>query len=134
MKLEEMERNELVDFFITRISGNEKETEIAYTLALFTAYKLSNESAAKYAVTELATDELIDLIETGILNQNGAGYDEEEKAWGMVLDSLHPEKVFDIITDIDYYMSRYNSIMQPIEKLEYTMLKIFTEIEAEVNE
>lgn len=130
MKLEEMERNELLDFFITRISGHEKETEIAYMLALFTAYGLSDKSAAKHEVTELATDELIDLIETGILNQNGAGYDEEEKAWGMVLDSLHPEKVFDIIADIDHYMDRYNAITKPLEQLEYTMLKIFVESEA----
>lgn len=129
MKLEEMKRNELLDFFITRVSGNEKEAEIAYMLALFTAYNLSNESAIRHEVTELATDELIDLIETGILNQSGAGFDEEEKVWDIILDTLKPEKVFDIITDIDRYMEIYDNIMQPIDRLEYAMLKIFVESE-----
>ena len=129
MKLEEMSRTELVDMFISYISGHEKETEIAYTLGLFTAMKLSNESTIEYDVTEYDTDSLIDLIETGILNQNGAGFDEEEKVWNMVLDTLKPDKVFNIIDSIDHYMDRYNRIMQPIDDLEYTMLKIFVESE-----
>jgi|BioPla2DNA2_1021312.scaffolds.fasta_scaffold06123_4 hypothetical protein len=129
MKLEEMKRNELLDFFITKIAGHEKEVEIAYILALFTAYNLPSGSASKYEVTELTTGELIDLIETGILNQSGAGFDEEEKVWDIILDTLKPEKVFDIITDIDRYMEIYDNIMQPIDRLEYAMLKIFVESE-----
>lgn len=129
MKLEEMTRTELTDLFITRISANEKKAEIAYMLALFTAMQLSHDSAVKYDVSELLTDELADLIETGILNQNGAGFDEEEKAWGMVLDTLKPEKILDIVENIDRYMIRYHSIVKPLEQLEHTMLKIFVESE-----
>ncbi|NLB78307.1 MAG: hypothetical protein GX796_05525 [Clostridiaceae bacterium] len=128
-KLNELERPELKSMFVSLISGHDKETEIAYLLALFAAIKLPLSSAGKHDVTECDISELIDIIETGILNQNGAGLDEEEKAWSMVLDSLHPEKIFDIITNIDYYMNRYNAITKPLEQLEYTMLKIFTEME-----
>lgn len=133
MKLEEMKRNELLDFFITRISGHEKEAEIAYVLALFAAYRLSNKSAAKHEVIELTTDELVDLIETGILNQNGAGYDEEEKAWDIVLDSMEPDTAFDIIMDIDEYMKLYGRMMQPIDELKESTLKNYVSIGGRVN-
>ena len=133
MRLEEMERTELIDFFVTQISGNEKEVEIAYVLATYAANKLSRESAAKHDATELDTDELIDLIETGILNQNGAGYDEEERAWGMVLDSLKPDKIFDIIENNSYYMDKFNDIIKPLEHLQRAMLRTFIESEVSAN-
>ena len=96
-------------------------------LALFTAYNL--QQARPVRSNGATTGELIDLIETGILNQSGAGFDEEEKVWDIILDTLKPEKVFDIITDIDRYMEIYDNIMQPIDRLEYAMLKIFVESE-----
>lgn len=131
MKLAEMERTALIDLFITKISGNEKETEIAHILASFAAVKLSLSSASKYNVTEYDTDELIDLIETGVLNTEKGGYEEEETAWNIILDSLEPDKVYEIIIGIDKYMRLYARMMQPIDELRLNMLKNFA-IESEV--
>lgn len=133
MKLEEMERNELLDFFITRISGHEKEVETAHILAVHAAIKLPLVSAAKYEVDELDTDELIDLVEKGVLDLDG-DIEEEERAWNLILDSLHPEKIFDIIENTDGYMKLYARMMQPIGELRESMLKNYVSIGGCINE
>lgn len=123
-KLCELSRIELKDMFISIISGHDKEIEIAAILAVFTAIKLPMQSAIKNGVIECDTNEMIELIEQGVLCKIG-GYDEEEKAWDIILDSLKPDEVMDIILDIDDYINRYNGFMLPLNDLKLSLLKNF---------
>lgn len=132
-KLNELSRTELKDMFISLISGNDMEVEIAHMLSVFTAVKLPPESAIKHEVSEHDTEELIDLLETGLLNTKG-GYEEEEEAWDLVLDSLKPEMVTSIIYDIAYYMKRYARSVMPVNDLKLSLLKGFVEGEVDTDE
>lgn len=132
-KLNELNRTGLKDMFISLISGNSMEVEIAHMLSVFTAVKLPLESAIKHEVLELDTEELIDLLETGLLNTKG-GYEEEEEAWDLVLDSLKPEMVTSIIYDIAYYMKRYARSVMPVNDLKLSLLKGFVEGEVDTDE
>ena len=47
MKLEEMKKNELLDFFITKIAGHEKEVEIAYIGLVYGLQSAAGASSTK---------------------------------------------------------------------------------------
>lgn len=132
-KLSALSKDELKSICISLISGHDKEEEIAHLLAVFTAIKLPLSSAVKYKVSEHDTPELIDLIESGVLNTKG-GYDEEDKAWNLIFDSLKPDMVMSIINDIAYYMKRYARSVMPVNDLKLSLLKGFVEMEVDTDE
>ena len=45
-----MPRDEQIGVFISQISGHDKEAEILHILAIFAAYKMTNEIADKYGI------------------------------------------------------------------------------------
>lgn len=124
-KLSELSRMELKDIFIGLISGHDKEVEISHTLAIFTTYNMSNEIAEKYDLTEYCIDELINLL---IVWLKGNEYDTEDKAWNAILDTLNPDKIINIIDDINSYVKKYSEIITPIDEIKYQSLKLFTRL------
>ena len=115
-RLSELSREELKDMFISMISGHDKEVEIAHMLAVFTAVRLPLTSAIKHEAVEYDTPELIDLIESGVLCNNGGGLDEEEFAWSLIFASLKPDEIMNIILDINDYTIQLHKAMQPFKE------------------
>lgn len=115
-KLCELDRDELQSMFISMISGHDKEVELAHMLAVFTAVRLPLVSAIKYEVVEYDTPELINLIENGVLCNNGGGLDEEDFAWSLIFASLKPDEIMNIILDINDYTISLHKAIQPLKE------------------
>lgn len=130
-KLNELDRDELQSMFISMISGHDKEVELAHMLAVFTAVRLPLASAIKYEVVEYETTELIELIENGVLCNNGGGWDEEDFAWNIIFSSLKPDKIMDIILDINDYIISLHKAIQPFKEQLLDAMVSFVESEAD---
>lgn len=123
-KFSDLSRDEQIDYFISRISGHEKEVEIQYMLALHTAFNMGSDIYLKYF-------EGLDAIETteDIYRCLDGGWQEEDLAWEAIISTLGADKIFDIIENINDYMDRYNKIKAPLDDLKFQLFSMFTKLE-----
>ena len=122
-RFEDLPVKDQIDYFISRISGDEKGTEIHFILALHTAYNMSIKLYSKY-FSGLDTIETTDKICEYLLGD----YEEEDIAWQVIFDNLGTNKILDIIEHIDDYMDRYNKIKAPLEELRDQIYSLFTKL------
>lgn len=100
-----MSRDEQINVFISQVSGHDKEVEIQHILAIFTAYKITNEIADKYGLMEYSTPELIDNIPEWMRLSDCDG---EDRIWNAVIDAVGLDRIWHIIDNPELYIIRYN--------------------------
>lgn len=100
-----MSRDEQIGVFISQISGHDKEAEILHILAIFAAYKMTNEIADKYGLMEYSTPELIDNIPEWMRLSDCDG---EDRIWNAVIDAVGLDKIWHIIDNPELYIIKYN--------------------------
>jgi len=115
-----MTHEELVNYFVTAISGHEKEVEIALILSLYTAFGLKPETMQKFP--EVTEDEIAKELQRKLLHGDT---DEEDEAWEMIFDTIGTDKAWHIISNINDYIKEYNELMDPLDKLWYKLLKMY---------
>ena len=120
IQLSEMPREEKIDMFIQMVSGHSKEVEILDVLSVMTTYSISNETTLNYGLEEYDTQGLQQLL---FLELEGGTTDDEEHAWNVILDTVSPAQVFDIIDKPDKYIQGYGSIRHQIEDFETYLIK-----------
>ena len=100
-----MSRDEQINVFVSQISGHDKEVEIRHILAIFTAYRITNEIAEKYGLMEYSTPELIDNISERMWSID---FNEERKVWNAVVESVGLDGIWHIIENPELYIIKYN--------------------------
>lgn len=120
---EDLSLNEKIDIFIQQISGHEKEDEIYCLLALFTAYNINEEVLESYVA--YTTKQIAEIINNKLIN---GGFDDEQEAWEVVINTLGTDNIWDIIDNANEYICRFNQLKNLLETLENVMMKMFTKI------
>ncbi|MDQ4682311.1 hypothetical protein, partial [Stenotrophomonas maltophilia group sp. RNC7] len=59
---------------------------------------------------------------------DGYDYDTEDKTWDTALEILSPDKIYDIIENINSYTKTYNEIAIPIDAIKHQSLKLFARL------
>lgn len=111
---------EQINIFIQDLSGHAKECEISNTLAIATAYKMSDETYLAY-FEELTSDEIIEKLETDLRG----GYEEEFITWNVIIKTLGADKVYDIISNYEKYFSLYAQRTNVISDLTDAINKLY---------
>jgi len=123
INFEDLSLIEKIDLFVQLISGHERESEINYMLALFTAYNLEWETAEEYGLEEHTTEDLIELFDNWL---NGDEFGPNETFWNIALKDLGSDKIFSIIGHIKRFIAKYHDIMKPLDDLRHELLVMFT--------
>lgn len=123
-RFEELSLDEKIDIFIQHISGHEKEDEIYCLLALFTSYNINRELTERFA--EYTTEQIKEIINSKLIS---GGFDDEQEAWEIIINTLGTDKVWDIIDNVDEYICRFNQIKNLLETLENVIMELFTKIQ-----
>jgi len=100
-----MSRDEQINVFVSQISGHDKEVEIQHILAIFTAYRITNEIAEKYGLMEYTTRELINNIPEWMRSSDCDG---EDRIWDAVVESVGLDGIWHIIENPELYIIKYN--------------------------
>lgn len=123
-RFEDLSLTDKIDIFVQVISGHEKESKIEKMIAIFTALNMSLNTAIRGNFTGYTTEEVIELLPKLMIGD----YNEEERAWEAILETLNPEIIWDIIDNIDGYTKKYNEIDNLIEDMKLKLLKLFVEL------
>lgn len=103
-KFEDLSRNDQISCFIQIIDGHEHETEIEIILTILTVFNLSIGTAKQYNLLRFDSIELI----IWILNALNSGrFEDEEKAWILILDSLGTQKIFRVVKNNEFYINPF---------------------------
>lgn len=115
--IEDLSREEQINFVVGQFSGHEKEEEIAAILSILASYKVTDSDYLKY-YDALTSEEISQRINSGILciySENQ--WQEEENAWNSILDCLGIGKVIDIIDNCEKYIEKYLKIEDLVEDM-----------------